>query len=109
MNFQQLFMGKATDDVIGLRLASGEELMGKFQSVEYGEQGQSGILYVSKMRHILVHRNAEGIAVSLMPWSFCNVDAINSINISQIVALLQPDAEMVKNYLQQTSSIQLLS
>jgi hypothetical protein len=102
---------RSAGEVMGIRLASGEELMGKYLAASDGQGiGGHGFLVLEKIRHIMVHRSADGsIGVSLMPWSFCNVDAANTINMSQIVAILQPDAEMVSNYNQQVTPIQLLS
>ena len=91
-----------------IRLTCGDEILGSVNQRHDDTDANSTVTF-QKVRHILVQQTSDGIGISLMPWSFCNVDGNVEINKDHIMAILSPDADMVASYLKQTSKIQLLS
>lgn len=89
--------------VVVYRISNGDELIAK---QEDGVPEQITIK-LEKVRHIMVSRTSDGIGISLMPWSFCNVDGDVILNKSAVMAQLAPSADMVSSYLQQITGIQL--
>jgi len=90
-----------------VRLTCGDEILGQVNQ-RSNDTDEEQLVTFSKVRHILVQQTSDGIGISLMPWSFCNVDGDVMVNKDHIMAILSPDPEMVASYLKQTSKIQLL-
>lgn len=95
-------MSKET--VVGMRLINGDEILGRFDA---GVDAVADKIVLTKVRHIVVQRTPEGLGIVLMPWSFCNIDAKVEINKSHVLANLDPSAETITTYLQQTTGIAL--
>lgn len=91
--------------VVVYRISNGDELIAKQEDGQ--EFNVTDSVRLEKVRHILVQRTNDGIGISLMPWSFCNVDGDVVLNKSAIMATLTPSAEMISSYLQQVTGIQL--
>lgn len=91
-------------NVVCVRLVNGDEVMGRMdddQSVD------AASFTLKKVRHLLVQQTREGLGVTLMPWSFCNIDGDVTISRHGVLAVLNPAPETVTNYLEQTTSIKL--
>lgn len=92
--------------VVCVRLVNGDEILGRASdSINLNATTTK----LSKVRHLLVQQTREGLGVTLMPWSFCNVDGDVNILTSGILAVLNPSPETITSYLEQTTGIQLLS
>lgn len=104
-----------SDTVVCVRLVNGDEILGRFaaSAIFSGLEDTSIDLTkktftLSKVRHLLVQQTREGLGVTLMPWSFCNVDGDVVVQSSAVLAILSPSAETVTSYLEQTTGIKLL-
>ena len=90
-------------DVIALKLATGEEVIGR---VEYND---AQTLQLSKVRVVVIQPMAnQQVGVGFMPFMACSPDGIIPLNKASIVAEVRPNTDMEKAYLQQTSSIKLM-
>lgn len=100
--------------VLVLKLASGEEIIGRTTDSRYSvadEIGVNNTITLEKVRVIAPMQTPDGrINVSLMPYVFSNIDVEVQININHIVGVPTKASEtMERSYLEQTSSIALAS
>lgn len=95
-----------SNEIVCVRLVNGDEILGRLKS---GDSVDDTKFTLEKVRHLLVQRTPEGLGVTLMPWSFCNIDGDVKVSASGVIALLKPSAETITSYQEQTTGIQLLS
>lgn len=93
----------SADHVVCVRLLNGDEVLGRADTV--AKPGE--VIELTRARHLLVQRTPEGLGVTLMPWSFCNIDGKVVIPASAVLAYLNPSAETVQTYIEQTTGIKL--
>ena len=114
-------------EIIGIKLQNGDELIAKIeQAVEVSnmraedffnqspvQNSQNVIGDVVKLnRPYLLHlqQTPKGISLALSPWLLAAKEPTVSINLKQqAVCIFAPDDAVQKAYLEQTSSITLLS
>jgi hypothetical protein len=92
-------------EIMAYRMSNGDEIMGR------GVPGipSSDRVFLTKVRHLIVQRTAEGLGVTLMPWAFSNIDTEVTLFKAHIAAEYEPSAETIASYLQQTTGIALTS
>lgn len=92
--------------VVCVRLVNGDEVLGRLPT---DQSLDNSTFVLQKVRHLLVQRTADGLGVTLMPWSFCNIDGDVKFDSRGVLAQLAPSGETIQNYLEQTTGISLLS
>ena len=93
-----------TEEVIVLKLASGEEIISRVKS-----RTESSIeLDRPNMVGLAPAQGGLGITIQLMPWIASNQDGDITVFINHIVSETTPTAELEKGYLSRTSGIALL-
>lgn len=108
-----------SETVVSVRLVNGDEILGRLKTstIFGGHTGKADdavdlskkTFTLQKVRHLLVQQTREGLGVTLMPWSFSNVDGDVEVQSSAVLAILNPSAETITSYLEQTTGIKLLS
>lgn len=91
-----------SQEVISLKLSTGEELIGRLESDDLDA------FVLDRPSLIALAPNQDGsIGIRLMPWLAGNQDASVIIYKTHVVAQVSPNKELAKGYLQETSGIQL--
>lgn len=92
--------------VIGIKLANGEELIARCSNYVKGEVTSS--LTIDTPRVIGLQETQKGIGLGFMPYILGNPDAEITLQASVIASVYGPKAEIEKAYMSQTSKIQLM-
>lgn len=109
-----------SETVVSVRLVNGDEILGRLKPASsiFGAAPSKTddevdltkkTFTLQKVRHLLVQQTRDGLGVTLMPWSFSNVDGDVIVQTSAVLAVLNPSAETLTSYLEQTTGIKLLS
>lgn len=88
-------------DVIVLKLSSGEELIARGKNT--GDAWK-----VERPRVIVMAPTQQGIQIAIMPWMAANVDGTYDIDDSHVITHGKPTDNLEKQYLQQTTTIELV-
>lgn len=95
------------NDVIGIRLSSGEEILARYESED------SENYYVMKPHLVILQPNPQNpnqVSPALMPYFLC-ADHTKQINLrkNQVLTVTQPHPDAAKMYMGSTSPIQQAS
>lgn len=93
-------------NVIGIKLANGEELIARCSNYVKGEVVTT--LMIESPRVIGLQETKQGIGLGFMPYILGNPDAEIMLQALVIASVYEPKAEIEKAYLSQTSKIQLM-
>lgn len=91
-------------DIKALKMVSGEEVICKVTETEDGETLIESPLVLQVMR-----APDGGFGLGLIPWIHSVKSGQIRLNPDQIMAVVEPDKEVIDGYLSQTSGIQLAS
>jgi hypothetical protein len=94
--------------VLAFRMSNGDEILGRFDESQQ-PMNAPNVTVLTKVRHLVVQRTAEGLATVLMPWAFSNIDGPVTISNSHIMARITPSPDSVVPYQEQTTGIALAS
>jgi hypothetical protein len=86
------------NDVISLKLATGEEVIGRYESENNA--------YISLKKPLAFIMGAQGIGLGPFMIS-ADKDATIEINKSSMVSIVQAEASIAKQYLKQTTGLML--
>lgn len=92
--------------VIGIKLANGEELIARCDT--YVKDDVMTSLIIESPRVIGLQETQKGIGLGFMPYILGNPDAEIRLQANVIASVYEPKAEIEKAYLSQTSKIQLM-
>lgn len=88
-----------TQEVIGLKLSSGEEIIARV--VERNED----TIVLDRPNMVGLVPTKEGVSIQLMPWLASNQDGKPIVSLAHVVAEVTPDVQLEKGYLSKTSGI----
>ena len=91
------------NEIIAIKLISGEELLGKVQS----ENDTSIVL--SDVLGLIAQQTPTGVQIGLGPFMMSNPEGDLGIEKNAIVVRTTPNADLEKGYMERTSKIDLTS